>query len=476
MTLRNRNRNSAVSKKNEFDVVVIGGGPGGYVAAIHAAQAGKNVAVVERDVLGGVCLNWGCIPTKSLLHDAEVLHLVKNAGKYGIEIKDYSVDFGKIVKRSRTVAKRLSKGVEYLMKKNNITHIKGVAKLRTASDVEVATEDGKSLLKASNVIIATGGRNKELTSLETDGKRVITYKEAMTLEKPPKTMIIIGAGAIGVEFATLYHEYGTEVHLVEMLPRILPLEDAEVSAALAILLKKRGIHIHVSSKVEKIGTLKTKVKVHLSGGEKSEIIDGEIALAAVGTQGNVEDLGLESVGVQVGSGWIATDEFQRTTVEGVYAIGDVTGPPWLAHVASAEGRIAAAHLCGRNPKPLDYQSIPACTYSRPQVASIGMTEEAAQEAGHELKVGKFPMRASGKALAQDNTDGFVKIIFDAKYGELLGCHIIGPEATELIAEVAAAKMLEATYEEIVETVHAHPTIAEAIMEAAADAYGKAVHV
>jgi dihydrolipoamide dehydrogenase len=298
----------------------------------------------------------------------------------------------------------------------------------------------------------------------------------MTLDKPPKTMIIIGAGAIGVEFATLYHEYGTKVHLVEMLPRVLPLEDYEVSDALVSSLKKRGIQIYLSSKVGKIETLKTKVKVHLSGGKKSEIIDGEIALVAVGIQGNVENLGLESVGVKIENGWIVTDEFQRTVVENIYAIGDVTGPPWLAHVASAEGRIAAAHLCGRNPKPLDYHSIPACTYSRPQIASIGMTEEEAQEAGHELKVGKFPMRASGKALAQDETEGFVKIIFDAKYGELLGCHIIGPEATELIAEVAAAKMLEATYEEIVEIVHAHPTIAEAIMEAAADAYGEAVHV
>jgi dihydrolipoamide dehydrogenase len=465
-----------MAKKNEYDVVVIGGGPGGYVAAIHASQAGKSVAIVERDALGGICLNWGCIPTKSLLHDAEVLHLVKNAGKHGINIKDYSVDFGKVVKRSRSVSKRLSKGIEYLMKKNNITHLKGVAKLRTASDVEVESKDGKSLLKASNVIIATGGRNREVPGLKTDGKRVITYKEAMTLDKPPKTMIIIGAGAIGVEFATLYHEYGTKVHLVEMLPRVLPLEDYEVSDALVSSLKKRGIHIYVSSKVEKIETLKTKVKVHLSDGKKSEIIDGEIALVAVGIQGNVENLGLESVGVKIENGRIVTDEFQRTVVENIYAIGDVTGPPWLAHVASAEGRIAAAHLCGRNPKPLDYHSIPACTYSRPQIASIGMTEEEAQEAGHELKVGKFPMRASGKALAQDETEGFVKIIFDAKYGELLGCHIIGPEATELIAEVAAAKMLEATYEEIVETVHAHPTIAEAIMEAAADAYGEAVHV
>lgn len=465
-----------MGKKYDYDAVVIGGGPGGYVAAIHAAQAGKNVAIVERDALGGICLNWGCIPTKTLLHDAEVLHLVKNAGKYGIDIKDYSVDFGKVVKRSRTVAKRLSKGVEYLMKRSNITHIKGLAKLRSATNVEVKTAGGKKVIKAANVIIATGGRNREIPGLETDEKKVISYREAMTLKKLPKKMIIIGAGAIGVEFATIYHEYGTEVHLVEMLPRILPLEDVEVSDLLATSLKKRGIHIHVSTKVEKINVLKTKVKVHLSSGNKSEVQEADIALVAVGIQGNVENLGLETVGVNVERGWIVTDESQMTTAKGIYAIGDVSGPPLLAHVASAEGRIAAAHLCGNSFNPLDYDSIPACTYSRPQVASIGLTEEAAQSAGYELKIGRFPMRASGKAMAQDDTEGFVKIIFDAKYGELLGCHIIGPEATELIAEVAAAKMLEATYKEIVDTVHAHPTIAEAIMEAAADAYGEAVHV
>ena len=465
-----------MAKGNKYDLIVIGGGPGGYVAAIHGAQFGKNVAVVERDTLGGVCLNWGCIPTKSLLHDAEMLHLVKNAGKYGIEIGDYKVDFSAVVKRSRKVAKRLSKGIEYLMKKNRITHLKGAATIQSSHDVEVTSEDGSRVLEAENIIIAVGGRNREIPGLETDGKRVISYREAMTLEEPPKKMIIIGAGAIGVEFATLYHEYGTEIHLVEMLPQILPLEDGEISEALKSYLKKRGMNLRTSARVEKIDALKTKVKVHLAAGEEKEVLEGDLALVAVGIQGNVEDLGLDSAGVQLENGWIKTDQFCQTTVEGVYAVGDVTGPPWLAHVASAQGRIAAAHLSGRNPTPLDYTSIPACTYTRPQVASIGLTEEAAQEAGHELKVGRFPMRASGKALAQDDTDGFVKILFDSQYGELLGCHIIGPEATELIAEVAAAKMLESTYKEIVETVHAHPTIAEAIMEAAADAYGEAIHI
>ncbi|MFQ6608737.1 MAG: dihydrolipoyl dehydrogenase [Fidelibacterota bacterium] len=465
-----------MEKDKNFDVVVIGGGPGGYVAAIHAAKAGKIVALVEKNALGGICLNWGCIPTKALLHDAEILHLVKSAGKYGIEIDNYTVDFRKIIRRSRSVAKRLSKGVEYLLKKNNITHLKGVAQFKTATEVEVTTEDDKSLLKTKNVIIATGGRNRELPGLETDGQRLISYREAMTLKKPPQKMIIIGAGAIGVEFATLYHEFGTEVHLVEMLPRILPLEDEEISTALDSSLRKRGISILVSSRVEKIDVLKTKVKVHLSTRQRKEVLEGDVALVAVGIRANIEDLGLESLGIKIENGWIAADKYQRTSIEGIYAIGDVIGPPLLAHVASAEGRIAAAHLCGSNPIPIDYQSIPACTYSRPQVASIGMTEAAAIEAGHELKIGRFPMRASGKAMAQDDTDGFVKMIFDTKYGELLGCHIIGPEATELIAEVATAKMLEATYEEIVTTIHAHPTIAEAIMEAAADAYGEAVHI
>ena len=465
-----------MARESKFDVIVIGGGPGGYGAAIHAAHAGKNVAVVEREALGGICLNWGCIPTKSLLHDAEVLHLVKNAGKYGIEISDYTVNFSAVVKRSRSVAKRLSKGIEYLMKKNKITHLKGTARIQSSHDVKWTSRDDSTVLKGENIIIATGGRNREIPGLETDGKQVISYREAMTLEEPPKKMIIIGSGAIGVEFATLYHEYGTKIHIVEMLPRILPMEDEEISEALASSLKGRGIDLHTSARVEKIDTLKTKVKVHLTEGGKKDVLEGEMALVAVGIQGNVEDVGLESAGVQLEDGWIKTDEFNRTTAEGVYAVGDVTGPPWLAHVASAEGRIAAAHLSGRNPTPLDYTNIPACTYSRPQVASIGLTEEAAKDAGHELKIGRFPMRANGKAMAQDDTEGFVKIIFDAQYGELLGCHIIGPEATELIAEAAAAKMLESTYKEIAETVHAHPTIAEAIMEAAADAYGEAVHV
>ena len=463
---------------NKFDIVVMGGGPGGYVAAIRAAQLGKSVAVVEKDALGGICLNWGCIPTKSLLKDSEVLYLVKNADKYGIDVDGYSVNFGTSVKRSRRVAKRLSKGIEYLLKKNMIEYIAGTASLKSPTEVEVVGTKGKkkTMIQSDNVIIATGARNREVPGLETDGKRVISSKEAMVLDDIPKSMIIIGAGAIGAEFASFYSEYGTEIHLVEMLPELLPVEDVDISKLLKKLFEERGMNVHNSAKVDKIECLKTKVKVNVTKEGRKEVLEAQLALLAIGVQGNVERLGLKKVGVNVNKSYIQVNDVCQTSVPSIYAIGDVIGPPWLAHVASAEGRVAVEHICGKEPEPLNYGNIPGCTYCRPQVASVGMTEKAAKDAGYTIKIGRFPMRASGKALALGETEGFVKVIFDEKYGELLGCHIIGPEATELIAEAGAVRTLETTHEEVLRTVHAHPTISESFMEAVADAYDEAIHI
>ncbi len=459
----------------KFDIAVLGAGPGGYVAAIRAAQLGKRVAIIDKDRLGGICLNWGCIPTKALLKNAEIFHYIKNAEKFGIKIPKYTIDFGTTIERSRKVANQLSKGIAFLMKKNKITHIEGEGKLNSTTSIEVSTGKNKNIVEAEKIILATGGKPHTFPGMELDGEKIISYKEAMILNKIPKKMVIIGSGAIGVEFAYFFNEYGTEVHIIEMLQRIVPVEDEEISKELKRIFKRYGITIHTDSRVSKIESLKSKVKVHLESKGKNEVIEGDIALVAVGVTGNIENIGLEDIGVVVNKGAITINEFNQTSIPNIYAIGDVTGPPWLAHVASAQGHVAAEHAAGKNTIPVDYSNIPGCTYCQPQVASIGLTEKTAIEKGHEIKIGKFDFKASGKALATGNTDGFVKLVFDQQYGELLGAHIIGSEATEMIAELAMAKALESTWHELSTTVHAHPTLSEAVMEAALDAMEQGVH-
>ncbi len=458
-----------------FDLAVLGGGPGGYIAAIRASQLGLKTAIIEKDKLGGICLNWGCIPTKALLKNAEVLHTVQNSAQYGITIPKFSVDFPASIKRSRDVAERLSKGIAFLMKKNSITHIKGPGKLISRHELEVTKGKKKTRFNANNIIIATGGRPRTFPGMKLNGKNIISSKEAMVLKKIPKKMIIIGSGAIGVEFAYFFNAYGTEIHLIEMLPRILPVEDETVSKELARTFKKSKMKIYTDTKVSQIESLKTKVKVHLERKGKQEILEGDVALVAIGVTGNTENIGLEKIGVNVEKGAVVINEFNQTSVPNIYAIGDVSGPPWLAHVASAQGHVAAEHAAGKDVHPVDYTNIPGCTYCQPQVASIGLTESSAKEKGFDVKVGTFDFKASGKAMATGHTDGFVKLIFDGKYGELLGAHIIGSEATELIAELGTAKTLESTWHELASTVHAHPTLSEAVMEAALDAMGQKVH-
>ena len=459
----------------KFDLAVLGGGPGGYVAAIRGAQLGLKTCVIDQDKLGGICLNWGCIPTKALLKNAEVYHYIKNADTYGINVEKVSVDFKKNIKRSRDVSNRLSKGIEFLIKKNKITHIQGTGKLTSKTSLEVKKKQKTNTIEAKKIILATGARAKSFPGMEFDGNRVISFKEAMILDSPPKKMVIIGSGAIGSEFAYYYNEFGTEIHLIEKMDRILPVEDSDVSKEVTKCFKKSGIIISTKTKVSKIESLKTKVKVHTEKNGKEEILEGDMALLAVGVTGNIENIGLEELGIITDRCAITINEFNQTNIPTIYAIGDVSGPPWLAHVASAQGHVAADHTAGHSPKPVDYTNIPGCTYCQPQVGSLGMTEAQAKESGHDVKIGKFLFQASGKAMAVGDTTGFVKLVFDGKYGELLGAHIVGSEATELIAELCVAKSLETTWEEIAMTIHAHPTLSEAIMEAALDAFGSAIH-
>jgi len=460
---------------NRYDLAVIGGGPGGYVGAIRAAQLGLKVCIIEKEKLGGVCLNWGCIPTKALIKNAEVYSLIKQSEKYGINVQNITVDFKKNVKRSRDTSQRLSKGIEFLMKKNKIKHLNGFGRFKSKNSIEINDNDKVSTVEADKIIIATGAKPKAFPDLSFDSENVISSKEAMLLENPPKDLVIIGSGAVGVEFAYYFNEFGTKVHIVEMMDRILPNEDHEISEEVEKNFKKSGIKITKGVKVSKIQSMKQNAKVFLEKNATDEIIKAEKVLLAVGVIGNTDNLGLEDLGVETEAGAIKTDNFNRTNIENIYAIGDVCGPPWLAHVASAQGHLAAEHSAGFNVNLIDYSNIPSCTYCQPQVGSLGMTEKQAFSSGFKIKVGRFSFQASGKAMAAGNTVGFVKLIFDEKYGELLGAHIVGSEATEMIAELGMAKALESTWDDLSMTVHAHPTLSEAIMEAAMDAQGHSIH-
>ncbi len=468
-----------MAESKKYDLVIVGSGPGGYVAAIRASQLGMKVGCIERDKLGGICLNWGCIPSKALLKSAEVMWEFKDSKEYGISYDNFKVDFKKVIKKSRDAANRLSQGVEYLFKKNKIEKVSGTGKFLNANKLSVFDNSGKEVaqVEGKNVIVSTGARPRDLPGIKIDRKKVITSTEAMLLESIPKDMIIIGAGAIGAEFAYFYNAFGTKVTLIEMMPSLLPIEDAEVTALLEREFKKQGIEILTETKVESAAASGNGVAVKINNKKGSQELKAEIALVAIGIQGNSDNLGLENIGVQVEKSWIKVDKTTyKTNVNGVYAIGDVIGAPWLAHVASAEGIRCVEGIAGVETEPLDYNSIPGCTYCQPQVASLGFTEARAKELGYETKIGRFPFTANGKAIATNEAVGFVKLIFDAKYGELLGAHIIGHGATESIAELGVAKKLETTPQEIIRTVHAHPTLSEAVMQAAEDALGHAIDI
>lgn len=462
-----------------YDLIVVGSGPGGYVAAIRASQLGLNVAVVERAELGGICLNWGCIPTKSLLKSAQVFEYMKHAGDYGLIVDgEVKPDFEKVVARSRGVAEKMSGGIQYLLKKNKIEVINGFGKLVGNKTVEVTAEDGsKSNHEAKHIILATGARSRELPNLPQDGKNIIGYRKALTLEKLPKSMIVVGSGAIGSEFAYFYSTMGTQVTLVEFLPEILPVEDVEVSKQMGRSFKKNKIKVMTNSTVESVEGSNGDLKVNIKNKKgEIEVHECEIVLSAVGIAPNTENIGLEEVGVATENGRVLVDDYFRTNIEGVYAIGDIIKGPALAHVASAEGICCVEKIAGMNVEPIDYTTIPGCTYTVPEVASMGLTEKAAIEAGYELKIGKFPFSASGKASAAGANEGFVKLIFDAKYGELLGAHMVGANVTEMIAELVTARKLETTGHELIKAIHPHPTMSEAIMEAAAAAYDEVIHI
>jgi dihydrolipoamide dehydrogenase len=462
--------------ERQYDVTVIGGGPGGYVAAIRAAQLGMKVGLVERDKLGGVCLNWGCVPSKALLKSAELYNTFKKSQEFGISHTGLTYDFSKIISRSRGIADRISKGVEYLMKKNKIEIISGTAKLTGRNSIEV-TKDGKvtDTIKSKSIILATGGKPRSVPNVTIDRKKIITSTEAMSLPEQPKSLIVIGGGAIGVEFAYFYNSFGTKVTIVEMLPSILPIEDKEITKILDSSLKKSGIDILTNTKVESV-KIDHEVTVTVSDKDGKKDIKADLALMSVGVQANLENLGLEAVGVKTDRGFIIVNEFGKTNIDGIYAIGDVSGPPLLAHVASHEGIVAVDHIAGKAKHGIDKLNIPSCTYCQPQVASVGLTEEAAVAKGYKVKIGRFPFRPLGKAMAIGETEGIVKLIFDEKYGELLGAHIIGSEATEMIAELGMAKALETTWEELHNTMHAHPTLSEAVMEAAGQAFDVAINI
>lgn len=461
---------------SKYDLIVVGSGPGGYVAAIRASQLGMKVGVVERAELGGICLNWGCIPTKALLKSANVFEYIQHAEDYGINVKDASVDFGAMINRSRDVAGAMSKGIQFLFKKNKIDVINGFGKLKAGKKVEVEQDGKKTDYTAEHIIIATGARSKELPAMPIDGKKIIGYRKAMTLAERPKKMVVVGSGAIGVEFAYFYNTLGTEVTIVEFLPTIVPVEDEEVSKQLGRSFKKAGVKVMTSAEVTSVDTKGKGCKVTVKSKKGEEVIECDVVLSAVGVTTNLEGIGLEDVGVATDKGKVIVDDYYKTNIPGVYAIGDIVHGPALAHVASAEGITCVEKIAGQTPDPIDYNNIPGCTYCSPEVASVGYTEKAAIEAGYEIKVGKFPFTASGKAKAAGAPEGFVKVIFDAKYGEWLGAHMIGANVTEMIAEVVAARKLETTGHEIIKTIHPHPTMSEAVMEAAAAAYDEVIHL
>lgn len=460
-----------------YDMIVIGSGPGGYVAAIRAAQLGFRTAVVERAELGGICLNWGCIPTKALLKSASVFDELKHASEFGISVGEVSADFPAMIRRSRDVADQMSKGIQFLLKKNKVEHLRGFGKVKPGKVVEVTDETGqKTEYSASHIILATGARSRELPNLKQDGKKIIGYREAMTLPEQPASMVVVGSGAIGSEFAWFYHSIGTKVTLIEVMPNVVPIEDEEVSKALERSFKKAGMKVLTGVSVESVDTSGDGCSVLIKTKKGEETIVCDVVLSAVGVSTNLEGIGLEETGILTEKGKVVIDDFYRTNVEGFYAIGDIVKGPALAHVASHEGVICVEKIAGKHVEPLDYGNIPGCTYTHPEIASVGMTEKAAREAGYDILVGKFPFTASGKATAAGARDGFIKVIFDAKYGEWLGAHMIGDHVTEMIAGVVTARKLETTGREIIEAVHPHPTMSEAIMEAVAQAYGECVHL
>ncbi len=462
----------------KFDIIVLGSGPGGYVTAIRASQLGFKVAVIEKENLGGICLNWGCIPTKALLKSAQVFDYLKHASDYGLTINgEADKDFNAVIARSRNVAEGMSKGVQFLMKKNKIEVIDGFGKIKPGKKVDVTDKDGKvTEFSADHIIIATGARSRELPNLPQDGKKVIGYRQAMTLPQQPKKLIVVGSGAIGVEFAHFYNAMGTEVTIVEFMPNIVPVEDEDISKQFERSLKKAGIKIMTNASVEKVDTTGEGVKATVKTAKGEEILEADVVLSAVGIKSNIENIGLEEVGIATDRDKILVNDFYQTNIPGYYAIGDVVPGQALAHVASAEGILCVEKIAGHHVEALDYGNIPGCTYATPEIASVGMTEKKAKEAGYEIKVGKFPFSASGKAKAAGTPDGFVKVIFDAKYGEWLGCHMIGAGVTDMIAEAVLGRKLETTGYEVLKTVHPHPTMSEAVMEAVADAYGEVIHL